>query len=58
MGLSFDTKFDLGRIATLPFDDNWFAVPPRPKFGQRPRLGMILPETVVRLKARLQRRKN
>ena len=40
-GLSFPTKFDLRRRVPLPYNDAWFRVPPRPAFGQTPKMGTL-----------------
>ena len=40
-GLSYDTKFDLGNLVDLPWDDSFFGVPPRPAHGQTPKLGNL-----------------
>lgn len=40
-GLSADTKFDLGRILDLPWNERYFSVPPSPRFGQTPKLGSL-----------------
>ena len=40
-GLSFDTKFDLAKTLSLPWDDAFFAVPPDPRYGQIPKLGSL-----------------
>ena len=40
-GLSFDTKFDLGKTLALPWDSMFFAVPHDPKHGQIPKLGSL-----------------
>ena len=40
-GLSFDTKFDLVKTLSLPWDDAFFAVPPDPRYGQIPKLGSL-----------------
>lgn len=45
-GLSFDTKFDLRNILILPFDIDWFAVPPHAPHGQNPKLGTLHPSMV------------
>lgn len=50
-GLSYPTKFDLRRIATLPYTSEWFGVPPNPRFGAVPKMGTLHPATVPRLKA-------
>lgn len=50
-GLSYPTKFDLGRVVELPYNDDWFAVPPHPRFGQLPKLGTLHPSCIPRLRA-------
>ena len=40
-GLSFDTKFDLRQRVELPWNEDFFAVPPLAPHGQQPRLGML-----------------
>lgn len=50
-GLSFPTKFDLRKLATLPYTDVWFQVPPRPSFGQTPKLGTLHASLVKRATA-------
>ena len=45
-GLSFDTKFDLRTILSLPFNQEWFAVPPHAPHGQNPKLGTLHPSMV------------
>lgn len=40
-GLSYPTKFRLERTHRLPFDDRWFSVPAKPRFGQTPKLGVV-----------------
>ena len=40
-GLSFPTKFDLKNTHDLPYDENWFRVPPAAQFGQTPKLGVL-----------------
>lgn len=47
-GLSYPTKFDLGNVATLPYTDEWFRIPPSPLFGQTPKLGVLHPSLVRR----------
>jgi len=51
MGLSYDTKFDLRRIAVLEYTSEWFQPPPQPRFGRIPKLGSMHAATVPRLKA-------
>jgi hypothetical protein len=51
MGLSYDTKFDLRRIASLEYTSEWFAPPPKPKFGANPKLGSMHAASVPRLMA-------
>lgn len=45
-GLSFDTKFDLGKAIELPFNSNFFSVPPKAPHGQIPKLGILHPSIV------------
>ena len=45
-GLSFDTKFDLRTILSLPFNQDWFSVPPHAPHGQNPKLGTLHPSMV------------
>lgn len=40
-GLSFPTKFDLRKRVMLPYTDAWFRVPPKPLFGQTPKMGTL-----------------
>ena len=40
-GLSYDTKFNLAEILALPWDKQFFAVPPNPGHGQMPKLGSL-----------------
>ena len=50
-GLSYPTKFDLSQIAELPYNSEWFSIPPRPRHGQNPKIGILHPSLVPRLKA-------
>ncbi len=45
-GLSYDTKFNLKRILELPFNDDYFSVPPLAPYGQIPKLGILHPSMV------------
>jgi hypothetical protein len=45
-GLSYDTKFNLGKCVDLPYDTEWFDLPPRPRHGALPRLGTLHPSLV------------
>lgn len=45
-GLSFDTKFNLGKSLDLPFNDTYFSVPPHAPHGQIPKLGTLHPSMV------------
>lgn len=45
-GLSFDTKFDLKNVVDLPFNSDWFSVPPAAPHGQNPKLGTLHPSLV------------
>jgi len=40
-GLSYDTKFDLIRALSLPWNSMYFAIPHDPKYGQNPKLGSL-----------------
>jgi hypothetical protein len=42
-GLSYDTKFDLKKALDLPFNTEWFSVPPAAPHGQCPKLGTLHP---------------
>jgi hypothetical protein len=49
-GLSYPTKFDLGRAIELPFNEVWFEVAPGAPFGQTPRMGVLHPSLMTRAK--------
>ena len=49
-GLSYDTKFNLKRILELPFNEDYFSVPPLAPYGQIPKLG-ILHQSMVKIAA-------
>ena len=40
-GLSYDTKFDLVKTLSLPWESMFFAIPPDPRHGQNPKLGSL-----------------
>ncbi len=50
-GLSYDTKFNLGRSLDLAFNEEYFAVPPAAPNGQRPKLGVLHPALMKRAAA-------
>ncbi len=50
-GLSYDTKFDMRRTAILPYNSDWFSVPPAAPHGQRPTLGTLHPSLVRAVEA-------
>jgi hypothetical protein len=50
-GLSYPTKFNLKNRVELPFNLEWFAVPPTAPFGQIPKLGTLHPALITRVKA-------
>jgi len=50
-GLSYPTKFNLGRTSELDFNDLWFAIPPGAPCGQTPKLGILHPSLVRRARA-------
>jgi len=45
-GLSYDTKFDLSKMLELPYNDDYFSVPPHAPHGQIPKLGTLHPSMV------------
>ena len=45
-GLSYDTKFDLRKMLELPYNDDYFLVPPHTPHGQIPKLGILHPSMV------------
>lgn len=49
-GLSYTTKFNLKRSAELPYSDEWFAVPPAIPYGQIPKLGLLHPSLMPKLR--------
>jgi len=50
-GLSVPTKFDLRSVKELPYNEQWFRVPPGAPHGQTPKLGVLHPSLVRRAKA-------
>jgi hypothetical protein len=50
-GLSYDTKFNLKQAVDLPFDTNWFGIPPAAPHGQIPKLGTLHPSMMRALRA-------
>ena len=50
-GLSYTTKFNLGRTFELDYNDVWFGVAPGAPCGQTPKLGLLHPSLVKRAKA-------
>lgn len=50
-GLSYDTKFDLGQVMTLPYSTEWFSVPLAAPHGQIPKLGTLHPSLVRAVEA-------
>ena len=50
-GLSYPTKFDTAHAVFLPYNDEWFAVPPGAPHGQTPKLGVLHPSLMRRAKA-------
>lgn len=49
-GFSYDTKFDLSKTLDLPYNDDYFSVPPHSPHGQIPKLGTLHP-SIVRIAA-------
>jgi hypothetical protein len=50
-GLSYDTKFDLGKSLDLPYTTEWFKVPPAAPHCQFPKLGTLHPSLVRAVQA-------
>jgi hypothetical protein len=50
-GLSYSTKFNLKRMIELPYNDEWFSVPPGIPYGQSPKLGVLHPSLIHKLRA-------
>jgi hypothetical protein len=50
-GLSYDTKFDLKKALDLPYNTEWFSVPPAAPHGQCPKLGTLHPSLVRAVQA-------
>lgn len=53
-GLSYATKFDLASTFELPFNEDWFGVPPGAPHGQVPKLGVLHPSLMRRARAAMQ----
>lgn len=50
-GLSYPIKFNLKRLVELPYNDEWFSVAPGIPHGQTPKLGVLHPSVMHRVKA-------
>ncbi len=50
-GLSYDTKFNLRQVLDLPYDTEWFSVPPAAPHGQTPKLGLLHPSLMRTVQA-------
>jgi hypothetical protein len=50
-GLSYPTKFNLGKTFELDYNDIWFGVPPHAPYGQIPKLGILHPSLLRRAMA-------
>lgn len=50
-GLSYDTRFDLKQVLELPYNTEWFSVPPAAPYGQTPKLGVLHPSLVRAVQA-------
>lgn len=50
-GLNYPTKFDTARSVFLPYNDEWFSVPPGATYGQTPKLGVLHPSLMRRAQA-------
>ncbi len=47
-GLSYPTKFNFRQTVELPYNEEWFKVPPEAPHGQIPRLGVLHPSLMRR----------
>jgi hypothetical protein len=50
-GLSYPTKFSFQDTVDLPYNSDWFKVPPGAPNGQTPKLGMLHPCLMRRVRA-------
>lgn len=50
-GLSYNTKFNLKQALDLPYNTDWFSVPPAAPHGQTPKLGILHPSLVRAVRA-------
>ena len=50
-GLSYSTKFSFHSTVTLPYSSEWFKVPPGAPNGQTPKLGVLHPSLMQRVRA-------
>lgn len=53
-GLSYPTKFNLASTFELPFNQDWFDVPPGAPQGQIPKLGVLHPGLMRRARAAME----
>lgn len=50
-GLSYSTKFSFRSTVKLPYSNEWFKVPPGAPNGQTPKLGVLHPSLMQRVRA-------
>jgi hypothetical protein len=50
-GLSYPTKFNFRNAVELPFNDDWFRPPPGTPHGPIPKLGVLHPSLMPRVRA-------
>jgi len=50
-GLSYSTKFSFHSTVALPYSSEWFKVPPGAPNGQTPKLGVLHPSLMQRVRA-------
>jgi hypothetical protein len=50
-GLSYPTKFNFKNTAQVPFNDEWFKVPPKAPHGKTPKLGVLHPSLIKKVQA-------
>lgn len=53
-GLSYPPKFNLASTFELPFNEDWFGVPPGAPHGQVPKLGVLHPSLMRRAQAAME----
>jgi hypothetical protein len=57
-GLSYDTKFDFNQVVAVPWDQEFFDIPPVPMQGATPKLGSLHPVLMKAAQAALHAAKS